>query len=90
MGRPFKTYLNGSKIYSCSSCRCHSADHDDIISKVRHELQGVVVPCNDVQHTRRCRRFKAGMVERTCSTTRKCTRVPACNVLVNTVVQNIL
>lgn len=33
MGRPFKTYLNGTKIYSCSSCRCHSADHDDIISK---------------------------------------------------------
>ncbi|KAL0030673.1 hypothetical protein WJX77_001813 [Trebouxia sp. C0004] len=33
MGRPFKTYLNGTKIYSCSNCRCHSADHDDIISK---------------------------------------------------------
>eukprot|EP01025_Chloroclados_australasicus_P011310 TRINITY_DN14902_c0_g1_i12.p8 TRINITY_DN14902_c0_g1~~TRINITY_DN14902_c0_g1_i12.p8 ORF type:complete len:113 (-),score=5.55 TRINITY_DN14902_c0_g1_i12:2027-2365(-) len=33
MGRPFKQYLNGKKIYCCSTCRCHSADHDNIISK---------------------------------------------------------
>ena len=34
MGRPFKQYLNGPRIYSCSNCRSHVADHDDIISKV--------------------------------------------------------
>ncbi len=43
MGRPFKTYLNGTKIYSCSNCRCHSADHDDIISKVRYTR---ILPCS--------------------------------------------
>ncbi len=43
MGRPFKTYLNGTKIYSCSNCRCHSADHDDIISKVRYIR---ILPCS--------------------------------------------
>ncbi len=35
MGVPFKQYLSGSKIYSCSNCRCHAADHDDIESRVR-------------------------------------------------------
>ena len=35
MGRPFKVYLSGPRIYSCSTCRAHAADHDDIISKVR-------------------------------------------------------
>ena len=34
MGRPFKVYLSGPRIYSCSTCRAHAADHDDIISKV--------------------------------------------------------
>ena len=33
MGRLFKQYLNGHKIYSCSNCRCHTSDHDEIISK---------------------------------------------------------
>ena len=33
MGRPFKQYLGGSKIYSCSNCRSHAADHDEIVSK---------------------------------------------------------
>ncbi|KAK9867551.1 hypothetical protein WJX84_005479 [Apatococcus fuscideae] len=33
MGRPFKQYLNGPRIYSCTRCRCHIADHDEIISK---------------------------------------------------------
>eukprot|EP00271_Cylindrocystis_brebissonii_P009788 TRINITY_DN2506_c0_g2_i1.p2 TRINITY_DN2506_c0_g2~~TRINITY_DN2506_c0_g2_i1.p2 ORF type:complete len:112 (+),score=22.92 TRINITY_DN2506_c0_g2_i1:280-615(+) len=33
MGRPFKQYLAGNKIYSCSNCRSHAADHDEIISK---------------------------------------------------------
>ncbi len=34
MGRPFKQYLDGPRIYSCHSCRSHVADHDDIVSKV--------------------------------------------------------
>eukprot|EP00899_Mesostigma_viride_P018894 jgi/Mesvir1/27005/Mv20712-RA.1 len=33
MGRPFKQFLNGPRIYSCSNCRCHNADHDEILSK---------------------------------------------------------
>eukprot|EP01025_Chloroclados_australasicus_P042537 TRINITY_DN4523_c1_g1_i1.p5 TRINITY_DN4523_c1_g1~~TRINITY_DN4523_c1_g1_i1.p5 ORF type:complete len:113 (-),score=11.64 TRINITY_DN4523_c1_g1_i1:476-814(-) len=33
MGRPFKQYLNGQKIYVCSVCRAHCADHDSIVSK---------------------------------------------------------
>ena len=33
MGRLFKQYLNGKRIYSCSNCRCHTSDHDEIISK---------------------------------------------------------
>jgi len=26
----------GQRIYSCSNCRCHAADHDGIVSKVRY------------------------------------------------------
>jgi len=33
MGKLFKTYLEGSRIYSCSSCHTHLANHDDIVSK---------------------------------------------------------
>eukprot|EP00270_Netrium_digitus_P020351 TRINITY_DN836_c0_g1_i1.p1 TRINITY_DN836_c0_g1~~TRINITY_DN836_c0_g1_i1.p1 ORF type:complete len:112 (-),score=23.77 TRINITY_DN836_c0_g1_i1:759-1094(-) len=33
MGRPFKQFLSGTKIYSCSNCRSHAADHDEIVSK---------------------------------------------------------
>lgn len=34
MGRPFKQYLNGNRIYTCATCRAHAADCDDVISKV--------------------------------------------------------
>lgn len=34
MGRPFQQKLNGSRVYSCSACKCHISDHEDIISKV--------------------------------------------------------
>ncbi len=34
MGRPYKTYLNAPRVYSCATCRAHAADHDEIISKV--------------------------------------------------------
>ncbi|EME28025.1 Protein yippee-like 3 [Galdieria sulphuraria] len=33
MGRLFKTYLSGSTIYCCSTCKCHLAVHEDIMSK---------------------------------------------------------
>ena len=33
MGRVFKVYLNGPRVYCCSSCKCHLASHDEIISK---------------------------------------------------------
>lgn len=33
MGRPFRQFLAGPRIYSCSNCRSHAADHDEIISK---------------------------------------------------------
>lgn len=33
MGRPFKQYLSGPRVYCCANCKSHAADHDDIISK---------------------------------------------------------
>ncbi|BDA48112.1 Protein yippee-like 4 [Coccomyxa sp. Obi] len=33
MGRPFKQYLNGTRIYSCNTCHCHCADAEDVESK---------------------------------------------------------
>ena len=45
MGRPFKVYLSGPRIYSCSTCRAHAADHDDIISKVRPGPQSESALC---------------------------------------------
>eukprot|EP00735_Rhodelphis_limneticus_P007263 TRINITY_DN19775_c0_g1::TRINITY_DN19775_c0_g1_i1::g.11293::m.11293 TRINITY_DN19775_c0_g1::TRINITY_DN19775_c0_g1_i1::g.11293 ORF type:complete len:114 (-),score=4.66,sp/Q9W2X7/YPL1_DROME/62.83/1e-46,Yippee-Mis18/PF03226.9/8.3e-21,HNH_5/PF14279.1/1.9e+02,HNH_5/PF14279.1/0.48 TRINITY_DN19775_c0_g1_i1:59-400(-) len=33
MGRLYKSYLDGPRIYSCSTCRTHLAQHDEIISK---------------------------------------------------------
>eukprot|EP00164_Ancoracysta_twista_P014295 GFYU01023237.1.p2 GENE.GFYU01023237.1~~GFYU01023237.1.p2 ORF type:complete len:113 (+),score=8.61 GFYU01023237.1:113-451(+) len=33
MGRPFKQYLYGPRVYTCSNCHCHLANHEDIISK---------------------------------------------------------
>lgn len=38
MARPFKKFLSSPRIYCCANCRCHSADHDDIISKVLSPL----------------------------------------------------
>jgi hypothetical protein len=34
MGLPFKLYINSPQVYSCSGCRAHLTDHDDLISKV--------------------------------------------------------
>ena len=73
MGRPFKTYLNGTKIYSCSSCRCHSADHDDIISKVRYMVQVNLLVTSHAKLSRRHRHSRAGTAGHTFSTTREWT-----------------
>lgn len=32
-GRLARVDLPGYRVYSCSQCRCHAADHDDLISK---------------------------------------------------------
>jgi|EP00890_Picochlorum_soloecismus_P003538 DNA-directed RNA polymerase subunit RPC12/RpoP len=29
----FKQYLSGEKIYTCSSCGTHAADHEELVSK---------------------------------------------------------
>jgi hypothetical protein len=34
MGRLFKQYLNGPRIFCCAGCRTHAADYDDVVSKV--------------------------------------------------------
>jgi hypothetical protein len=34
MGKIFKIYLCGDRVYSCSTCRTHLAKHDQIVSKV--------------------------------------------------------
>ncbi|KAG2482661.1 hypothetical protein HYH03_018433 [Edaphochlamys debaryana] len=33
MGRPFKAYLSGPRVYSCANCRTHACDHEEILSK---------------------------------------------------------
>jgi len=33
MGQHFEEFLQGIKIYTCGTCRCHTADHDHIMSK---------------------------------------------------------
>ena len=35
MGVLFKEYLASDRVYSCSQCRSHAADHADLISKAR-------------------------------------------------------
>ena len=34
MGRRFRAWLDGSRVYGCSACGTHVADADDIVSKV--------------------------------------------------------
>ena len=33
MGKLYQAYLSGTRIYSCSTCHAHLANHDDIVSK---------------------------------------------------------
>lgn len=52
MGRIFKEYLSGNRVYSCNTCKAHLALHEDIISKVPEprtlsrpiELKSLVFP----------------------------------------------
>lgn len=48
MGRPFKQYLDGPRIYSCSTCRSHVADHDKIESKAFQGRHGRAYLFTDV------------------------------------------
>lgn len=36
MGLAYNVYLNAKRIYGCKTCKTHLADHDEIISRVRH------------------------------------------------------
>ena len=36
MGLAYNVYLNAKRIYGCKNCKTHLADHDEIISRVRH------------------------------------------------------
>ncbi|KAK9806841.1 hypothetical protein WJX72_004610 [[Myrmecia] bisecta] len=48
MGRLFKQYLTGQRVYSCNTCRCHSVDHDDIVSKAFQGRYGRAYLCSNV------------------------------------------
>lgn len=48
MGRPFKQYLSGPRVYCCSNCKAHAADHDDIISKAFQGRRGRAYLFNSV------------------------------------------
>eukprot|EP00245_Coleochaete_scutata_P008530 TRINITY_DN2620_c0_g3_i1.p1 TRINITY_DN2620_c0_g3~~TRINITY_DN2620_c0_g3_i1.p1 ORF type:complete len:112 (+),score=16.85 TRINITY_DN2620_c0_g3_i1:160-495(+) len=48
MGRLFKQYLSGSRIYCCCNCRAHSADHDEIVSKAFQGRHGRAYLFNNV------------------------------------------
>ena len=48
MGRPFKEYLAGTRVYSCANCRAHSCDHDDIVSKAFQGRHGRAYLFNNV------------------------------------------
>lgn len=48
MGRPFKEYLTGDRLYSCIQCRSHTADHNDMISKAFQGRHGRAYLFNSV------------------------------------------
>lgn len=41
----FKQYLSGEKIYTCSSCGTHAADHEELVSKVGLRCCLIVLFC---------------------------------------------
>eukprot|EP00741_Cyanophora_paradoxa_P011144 tig00020553_g10765.t1 len=48
MGRLFKAYISGPRVYSCSNCHAHLANHDEIISKSFQGRHGRAYLFNDV------------------------------------------
>lgn len=48
MGQIYKEYLTGARIYSCSACKAHAADHADIYSKSFHGRYGRAYLFNNV------------------------------------------
>lgn len=48
MGLPFKLYINSPHVYSCSTCRAHLTDHDDLISKAFQGRHGRAYLFNNV------------------------------------------
>ncbi|KAI8475230.1 MAG: Yippee/Mis18 [Monoraphidium minutum] len=48
MGRPFRQYLGGPRIYSCAACGTHAADMDDIVSKAFQGRHGRAYLFNSV------------------------------------------
>lgn len=47
-GRIFKEYLSGEKIYTCSNCRTHVTDHENMISKLFQGRHGRAFLFSDV------------------------------------------
>jgi len=80
MGKMFKIYLCGDRIYSCSTCRTHLAKHDQIVSKVcasaRAGSRACGFPARQVvrrlTRTVLCRRSKAGTAGLSSSAMCKC------------------
>lgn len=48
MGRIFKQYLSCTRVYSCATCRTHTADHDEIVSKAFQGRRGRAYLFNNV------------------------------------------
>eukprot|EP00878_Enallax_costatus_P002045 GHUV01002209.1.p3 GENE.GHUV01002209.1~~GHUV01002209.1.p3 ORF type:complete len:113 (+),score=19.62 GHUV01002209.1:275-613(+) len=48
MGRPFKQYLSGPRVYCCATCKTHAADHDEIVSKAFQGRRGRAYLFNNV------------------------------------------
>ncbi|KAH9538560.1 hypothetical protein CY35_15G013300 [Sphagnum magellanicum] len=48
MGQIYQEYLTGPRIYKCSSCKAHAADHADIFSKSFNGRHGRAYLFNNV------------------------------------------
>ncbi|EFJ30297.1 hypothetical protein SELMODRAFT_90605 [Selaginella moellendorffii] len=40
MGQIIQEYLSGNRIYCCSNCHAHAADHEEVVSKQFHGRYG--------------------------------------------------
>ncbi|GBG86866.1 hypothetical protein CBR_g42150 [Chara braunii] len=48
MGLIFQQYLTGPRIYTCSTCKTHAANHDDVVSKAFQGKHGRAYLFNNV------------------------------------------